>query len=156
MKKYIRKHNEEKLMRDNDLGVFSKETYVATIYIGNLSYTVDEDQLKDIFSTYGEVSYIRLMRDSETNRSKGFAFIQMPSKLEAKEAVKNLDGAVQHDRTLKVSFAKDNPRSRKQRMSDRDSKITNVAKVEEVKQTKVYTKRKPKGLDRLFDHLKNS
>ena len=62
------------------------------IYVGNLPYSVDEDQLRGVFERYGEVESISIIRDRETGRPKGFGFVEMPNNPQAEEAIRGLDG----------------------------------------------------------------
>ena len=57
------------------------------IYVGNVKYEMTGDQLKEMFSAYGEVSSARIISDRETGRSKGFGFVEMPNDSEAKAAI---------------------------------------------------------------------
>ena len=63
------------------------------IYVGNLPYAVDRDELRDIFAAYGEVAAARVVSDRETGRSKGFGFVEMPNDEEAKKAIEALNGS---------------------------------------------------------------
>ncbi len=63
------------------------------IYVGNLPYGIDRDQLADIFSPFGEVSAARIVNDRETGRSKGFGFVEMPNSEEANRAIAELNGS---------------------------------------------------------------
>ena len=62
------------------------------IYVGNLPYGINRDQLRDIFAAYGEVAAARVVTDRETQRSKGFGFVEMPNDEEAKKAIEALNG----------------------------------------------------------------
>ncbi|NJL81808.1 MAG: RNA-binding protein [Chloroflexaceae bacterium] len=77
-----------------------------TIYVGNLSYQVTEDDLTSVFAEYGSVKRIKLPVDRETGRMRGFAFVDMASEAEEAAAIDDLDGAEWMDRTLKVNKAK--------------------------------------------------
>ena len=79
------------------------------IYVGNLPYTTTEDDLREAFERHGAVSSAKVVIDRETNRSKGFGFIEMPKQDEAEAAVKALDGAPMNGRPLRVNPA--NPRT---------------------------------------------
>jgi len=79
------------------------------IYVGNLPYTTTEDDLREAFERHGSVSSAKVVIDRETNRSKGFGFIEMPEQDEAEAAVKALDGAPMNGRPLRVNPA--NPRT---------------------------------------------
>ena len=61
------------------------------IYVGNLSYNVTEEELRDIFSEYGEVSSVNIITDKYSGQSKGFGFVEMPSNSEADRAIKALN-----------------------------------------------------------------
>ena len=62
------------------------------IYVGNLERSVSEDELKEIFSEYGEVTSVSIITDKFTGESRGFGFVEMPAKAEAIEAIKQVDG----------------------------------------------------------------
>ena len=62
------------------------------IYVGNLPYSVDRDELRGIFEQYGEVSAARVVSDRETGRSKGFGFVEMPDDAQANAAIEALNG----------------------------------------------------------------
>lgn len=63
---------------------------MTNIYVGNLSYRATEDQLREAFGQYGEVSQVSIIMDRETGRSRGFAFVEMPNNEEAQSAIENL------------------------------------------------------------------
>ncbi|MBS3808670.1 MAG: RNA-binding protein [Desulfobacterales bacterium] len=75
------------------------------IYVGNLSYNVSEDGLKDIFTEFGEVESAKIIADRYTGRSKGFGFVEMPSNSEADQAIKALNGKAVDGRSMKVNPA---------------------------------------------------
>ncbi|WP_294508681.1 RNA-binding protein [uncultured Victivallis sp.] len=62
------------------------------IYVGNLPYSIDRDELRATFAAFGEVSTARIVTDRETNRSKGFGFVEMPNDAEARQAIEALNG----------------------------------------------------------------
>jgi RNA recognition motif-containing protein len=76
------------------------------IYVGNLSYKVDENDLKGIFEEYGEVSSVKIIKDKYSGRSKGFAFIEMANDKEAKTAIKELNGGELDNRKVVINEAK--------------------------------------------------
>jgi RNA recognition motif-containing protein len=76
------------------------------IYIGNLSFETTEDQLRQAFEDYGDVSTVNVIADRNTGKSRGFAFVEMSAKDEATEAISGLNGAELDGRDLKVSEAK--------------------------------------------------
>lgn len=75
------------------------------IYVGNLSYDVTEDELKQVFENYGEIHSVKIIKDRYTGRSKGFGFIEMPAEDEAKEAISNVNGTSLNGREIKVNKA---------------------------------------------------
>ncbi len=77
-----------------------------TIYVGNLSYQVTEDDLKRAFAEYGKVSRVQLPTDRETGRPRGFAFVDMEKETEEDKAIEALDGAEWMGRDLRVNKAK--------------------------------------------------
>ena len=62
------------------------------IYVGNLPYNIDRDELKETFAAFGSVATARIVTDRETNRSKGFGFVEMPNDAEARQAIEALNG----------------------------------------------------------------
>ena len=76
------------------------------IYVGNLPYSTTEEDLRAIFERFGEVSSAKVVIDRETNRSKGFGFVEMPDDHDGEEAVKALDGSPMNGRPLRVNPAK--------------------------------------------------
>ncbi len=77
-----------------------------SIYVGNLSYQVTEEDLKRAFAEYGTVSRVQLPTDRETGRPRGFAFVEMGSEAEEAKAIEALDGAEWMGRNLRVNKAK--------------------------------------------------
>ncbi|AUT01049.1 RNA recognition motif domain-containing protein [Aliinostoc sp. HNIBRCY26] len=77
-----------------------------SIYIGNLSYQVTEEDLKLAFAEYGKVNRVQLPTDRETGRPRGFAFVEMATEAEESAAIEALDGAEWMGRDLKVNKAK--------------------------------------------------
>ncbi len=76
------------------------------IYIGNLSYGVSEDNLREVFEAYGEVSSCKLITDKYSGRSKGFGFVEMDNDAEAQAAIDQLDGAEIDGRPVRVNEAR--------------------------------------------------
>ena len=84
------------------------------LYVGNLSFSVTETNLREMFSAFGEVKSAQLILDRDTGRSKGFAFVELSSDQEAREAIAGLNGKMSDGRALTVNEAKpkeDRPRS---------------------------------------------
>lgn len=77
-----------------------------SIYVGNLSYQVTQDDLNAIFADYGSVKRVQLPVDRETGRLRGFGFVEMSSEAEEAAAIEALDGAEWMGRELKVNKAK--------------------------------------------------
>jgi RNA recognition motif-containing protein len=84
---------------------FTRERYM-NIYVGNLSYNVNTDDLKGLFGAHGAVTEVNLMIDKYTGQSKGFAFIEMPKQAEAEAAIKALNENPLKGRNLKVNQAR--------------------------------------------------
>jgi RNA recognition motif-containing protein len=76
------------------------------IYVGDLSYDVTEDDLKAVFSEFGEVDSLNIIKDKFSGRSKGFGFVEMPNNSEADKAIEALNGTELKGRNLKVNQAK--------------------------------------------------
>lgn len=77
-----------------------------SIYVGNLSYQVTQEDIKGVFAEYGEVKRVQLPTDRETGRPRGFAFVEMAQESEETAAIEALDGAEWMGRDLKVNKAK--------------------------------------------------
>lgn len=77
-----------------------------SLYVGNLSYDVEEDDLKEVFTEYGTVNRVMMPTDRETGRKRGFAFVEMGAEAEEDAAIEALDGAQWMGRSLKVNKAK--------------------------------------------------
>ena len=75
------------------------------IYVGNLSYKVRENDLKEVMEEYGQVDSCKLITDRDTRRSKGFAFVEMADDDAAKKAIAELNGAELDGRTMVVKEA---------------------------------------------------
>ena len=76
------------------------------IYVGNLSYGMSEDELRDAFGAFGEVSSVKILMDRETGRSRGFGFVEMPNKSEAETAIAQLNGKDVGGRALRINEAR--------------------------------------------------
>ena len=76
------------------------------IYVSNLSFAVQDEDLKEFFAEYGEVSSAKVIKDKYTNRSKGFGFVEMPDDAAAQKAIAELDGGMVEGRAIKVMVAK--------------------------------------------------
>jgi RNA recognition motif-containing protein len=81
------------------------------IYVGNLSYEITEDDLWLAFEQFGAVESVNIIKDKFSGQSKGFGFVEMPSKAEGQSAIDGLNGKEKNGRTLKVNEAR--PRAEK-------------------------------------------
>ena len=83
------------------------------IYVGNLSYSVTAEALKDVFAEHGEVEDVHVPTDRETGRPRGFAFVTMPNDQEAQKAISAVNGSMIEGRAVNVNEARpraDGPR----------------------------------------------
>jgi len=76
------------------------------IYIGNLSFDATEDQLRQAFEEYGEVSSVNIIKDRDTGRSRGFAFVEMSDNDAATAAITGLNGKELNERSINVNEAR--------------------------------------------------
>ena len=76
------------------------------IYVGNLNYSLQEEELSQAFGEFGEVASVKIIKDKYTDRSKGFAFIDMPNDEEGQKAIEQLNGTEFKGRNLKVNEAR--------------------------------------------------
>jgi RNA recognition motif-containing protein len=90
-----------------------------SIYVGNLSYSVTQDDLTKVFSEYGTVTRVQLPTDRETGRVRGFGFVEMESEAAEDAAIQALDGAEWMGRVMKVNKAR--PREEKSGRSSNGS-----------------------------------
>lgn len=90
-----------------------------SIYVGNLSYSVTQDDLTQVFSEYGTVTRVQLPTDRETGRARGFGFVEMESEAAENAAIQALDGAEWMGRAMKVNKAR--PREEKSSRSSSGS-----------------------------------
>lgn len=89
------------------------------LYVGNLSYQMTEQELRDIFSPIGEVVSAKIITDAATGRSKGFGFVEMASDEEADKAIAELNGSNVMDRPVTVNEARPQTAGRGGRMGGR-------------------------------------
>jgi RNA recognition motif-containing protein len=76
------------------------------LYVGNLPYSVTEDELRALFAQAGTVSSVALIKDRDTGQSKGFAFVEMSTQAEAQKAISQLNAQNFKDRALTVNIAR--------------------------------------------------
>jgi RNA recognition motif-containing protein len=77
-----------------------------SIYVGNLAYEINQEDLNEVFAEYGTVKRIHIPTDRETGRARGFAFVEMESEAYEDKAIEALDGAEWMNRELKVNKAR--------------------------------------------------
>ncbi|MFA7445157.1 MAG: RNA-binding protein [Flavobacteriaceae bacterium] len=76
------------------------------IFVGNLNFQTTEEQLQDLFSSYGEVTSVKIMTDKFSGRSRGFGFIEMPDQAQAEKAITQLHDSTLNSRPMVVNEAK--------------------------------------------------
>lgn len=76
------------------------------LYVGNIDYRISEEDLYELFSEYGHVTSVRIVRDRESHRSKGFGFVEMEHDYEANRAVDNANGLIIAGRKMVVRFGR--------------------------------------------------
>lgn len=91
------------MLGDNRLQIFNQS--VMNIFVANLNFKVRSENLKEIFSEYGEVITARIITEKGSRRSKGFGFVEMANDEDAKKAINALDGAEWEGRTIIVKEA---------------------------------------------------
>jgi RNA recognition motif-containing protein len=79
------------------------------LYVGSLSFDTTEDRLREAFAKFGMVESAKVIIDRDSNRSKGFAFVEMSSNSEAEEAIRGLNGTLLDGRQIRVDHAQDRP-----------------------------------------------
>ncbi len=78
---------------------------MKNLYVGNLSYTLSEDELRSAFEQFGEIASCRIIRDRQTGDSRGFGFVEMATDEAAQAAMDNLNGAEVGGRRLRINEA---------------------------------------------------
>ncbi len=117
IKHYLTRYLEYLLKKSAVLLLLYKEFFM-NIYVGNLSYSLTEEQLRDLFVEFGEVSSVRVMTDRESGRPKGFGFVEMPNSSQANDAIEALNGKEVMGRKMTVNEARpreDRPKNRDRR-----------------------------------------
>jgi RNA recognition motif-containing protein len=89
------------------------------MYVGNIPYNATEEDLKQLFSEYGEIESLKIMKDQFTDRSKGFGFIEMANENDAKKAIATLNGKDFKGKSLTVAEAR--PQQKRQGFNNRGS-----------------------------------
>lgn len=88
------------------------------VYVGNLSFTMSDEDLKSEFSAFGEITEVTIIKDKFTGRSKGFGFITFKNSADAEKAIADMNGKDVQGRQLKVSEAKPMSEDRPRRSFD--------------------------------------
>jgi len=86
--------------------ILNGEKMEPKLYVGNLSYSVTEEELREYFAQAGTIKSVALIRDRDTGRSKGFAFVEYETDEEAQKAIGMFNGTELHERTLTVNQAR--------------------------------------------------
>ena len=94
------------------------------IYVGNVSYDVTEEDLRQAFEAMGQVTSVSIIKDKFSGRSKGFGFVEMPEKAEAESAITNLNGKELQGRALNVNEARPRPEGDRGRGRGRGRRIS--------------------------------
>lgn len=145
------KRNEVNERKELKVGYYRPDSNGLTIYVGNLIYAKTQYDIKELFQQYGNVNYVKINVDPDTNKSKGFGFVQMTNKSDGFKAIKSLNAKQLDGRTLKVSVAKEleNPKWKA-------PEIKKVVKEMEQEEKKMPRRRdKKRGLDALLDLKRN-
>jgi len=82
---------------------------IMNIYIGNLPYSISEDELRDLFAAHGEVTSANIIMDRDSGRSKGFGFIEMPDKAQGEAAINAINQTDVQGRSVRVNEARPRP-----------------------------------------------
>jgi RNA recognition motif-containing protein len=97
-----------KCQRNISINLLEKEKKM-NIYVGNLSRDVSEDDLRQLFETFGQVESVNIVKDKFSGESRGFGFVEMPSRDEARNAIKNASGQDLKGRSINVDEARPRP-----------------------------------------------
>lgn len=87
--------------------LFSKKIIVMNLYVSNLGFKVEDEELRSRFESFGEVSSAKVIRDRETGRSRGFGFVEMTSDEQAGQAMSALNNKEFEGRAMSVSVARE-------------------------------------------------
>tara|TARA_B100000678_G_scaffold137133_1_gene114657 strand:- start:122 stop:421 length:300 start_codon:yes stop_codon:yes gene_type:complete len=86
---------------------YELRSVVTNIYVGNLSWSSTDDDLRSAFEAFGEVTSAKVIMDRETGRSRGFGFVEMPNDNEAREAIDGMNQKDLQGRSLRVNEARE-------------------------------------------------
>lgn len=96
---------------------------MTTIFVAKLDFGVTDNELLNLFQQYGTVNKVTVAKDKETNKSRGFAFVEMPNAEEAKTAISNLDGHQFNGRACVIKEADERPNNRESRPAGGDNRF---------------------------------
>jgi RNA recognition motif-containing protein len=103
---------------------------MKNIYVGNLAFDLTEDQVRALFESHGAVETVTIVKDRDTGRSRGFAFVEMTSDSEAETAIVALNGNLVRERQLSVNEARPKldrvERRRSERSGERQHRLSGV------------------------------
>lgn len=88
-------------------GEILPDNCMSKLFIGGLAWGTTEETLEELFSTYGEIVEVNIVRDRESGRSRGFGFVQFSTEENAQKAMDALNGTEVEGRTIRVDFAKE-------------------------------------------------
>lgn len=88
------------------LEIYGNQEFTLNIYVGNLSYSTSEEDLRQAFSAHGTVSEVSVVMDKMTGKSRGFGFVVMPNQAEAQAALNNLNDTELQGRRLRINEAR--------------------------------------------------
>lgn len=91
------------------------------VYVGNISFKATEDDIRELFTKFGEIESVKIITDGQTGRPKGFGFVEMTSEEATEKAITALNGTVFMERTLSVAEAKPQEPREKRGFGDRKS-----------------------------------
>jgi len=88
---------------------FCRTTESSKLYLGNLSWALRESDLRNDLGRFGEITYLRVMTDQETGRSRGFGFVEFADEQAAQQCMEEMDGAELGGRNIRVNLANQKP-----------------------------------------------
>jgi len=86
-----------------------KATPIKNIFVGNLAFNTSEEDVRQLFSAYGQVDRVTIVRDRDTDQPRGFGFVEMASSEDGNKAIAALNGTLLGDRALNVNEARPRP-----------------------------------------------
>lgn len=144
---------ERKSFSEKKTELFKRGVTPATVYIGNLQYSKDEEYITDMFKRFGNINFVNITKDPKTKKSRGFAFVRMYNIKDAEKAIKFYNGKVFDGRTLKASIAIENDEAKPVKFySDKKKDIEEEPEIEHVKSRRSSPSKK-QGLGVLFNYL---